>query len=134
MGGAMFGDNLSFISDTTIAACNGQGCQMKDKFRENFWIAFPAAVVTLILILIPVFSDRDPGKSGTGLSSYTDLSYVLVLIGGIIGINVFVVLLTGIVSGAFIMLLGGHITPVELLTNIGSGVSGMFETCMVAIL
>ena len=44
MGGAMFGDNLSFISDTTIAACNGQGCPMKDKFRENFWIAFPAAV------------------------------------------------------------------------------------------
>ncbi len=73
MGGAMFGDNLSFISDTTIAACNGQGCQMKDKFRENFWIAFPAAVVTLILILILSF-DRDPGKSGTGLSSYTDLS------------------------------------------------------------
>ncbi len=47
MGGAMFGDNLSFISDTTIAACNGQGCQMKDKFRENFFIALPAAVMTL---------------------------------------------------------------------------------------
>ena len=62
------------------------------------------------------------------------LPYVLVLIGGIIGINVFVVLLTGIVSGAIIMLAGGHITPVELLTNMGSGVSGMFETCMVAIL
>ena len=62
------------------------------------------------------------------------LPYVLVLIGGIIGINVFVVLLIGIISGAFIMLLGGHIAPVELLTNIGSGVSGMFETCMVAIL
>ena len=52
MGGAMFGDNLSFISDTTIAACNGQGCPMKDKFRENFWIAFPAALVTLGLILV----------------------------------------------------------------------------------
>ena len=56
------------------------------------------------------------------------------LVGGIIGINVFVVLLTGIVSGAIIMLAGGHITPVDLLTNMGSGVSGMFETCMVAIL
>lgn len=52
MGGAMFGDNLSFISDTTIAACNGQGCAMKDKFRENFAIALPAAIVTLIVILI----------------------------------------------------------------------------------
>ena len=56
---------------------------------------------------------------------------MLVLIGGIVGINVFVVLLTGIVSGAFIMLVGGHITPVEILKNMGSGVSGMFETCMV---
>ena len=52
MGGAMFGDNLSFISDTTIAACQGQGCQMKDKFRENFKIALPAALVTLAVILI----------------------------------------------------------------------------------
>lgn len=50
MGGSMFGDNLSFISDTTIAACNGQGCAMKDKFRQNFRIAFPAAVVTVIII------------------------------------------------------------------------------------
>ena len=55
MGGAMFGDNLSFISDTTIAACNGQGCQMKDKFRENFWIALPAALVTLVIILLLSF-------------------------------------------------------------------------------
>ena len=131
IGGAMFGDNLSFISDTTIAACNGQGCEMKDKFRENFWIAFPAAVVTLAVILILSF------QTGHVTQSYhllQVLPYVLVLIGGIIGINVFVVLLTGIVSGAVIMLAGGHITPVELLTNMGSGVSGMFETCMVAIL
>ena len=55
MGGAMFGDNLSFISDTTIAACNGQGCQMKDKFRENFFIALPAAVMTLVVIAILSF-------------------------------------------------------------------------------
>ena len=52
MGGAMFGDNLSFISDTTIAACNGQGCEMKDKFRENFAIALPAALATLVLIIV----------------------------------------------------------------------------------
>ncbi|MEI3340110.1 MAG: Na+/H+ antiporter NhaC family protein [Eubacterium sp.] len=52
MGGAMFGDNLSFISDTTIAACNGQGCEMQDKFRQNFRIALPAAILTVIIILI----------------------------------------------------------------------------------
>lgn len=134
MGGAMFGDNLSFISDTTIAACNGQGCEMKDKFRENFWIAFPAAVVTLILILILSFQTEIKGHVTQSYHLLQVLPYVLVLIGGIIGINVFVVLLTGIVSGAFIMLLGGHTTPIDLLTNMGSGVSGMFETCMVAIL
>lgn len=134
MGGSMFGDNLSFISDTTIAACNGQGCEMKDKFRENFWIAFPAAVVTLAVILILSFQTEIKGHVTQSYYLLQVLPYVLVLIGGIIGINVFVVLLTGIVSGAVIMLAGGHITPVELLTNMGSGVSGMFETCMVAIL
>ena len=134
MGGAMFGDNLSFISDTTIAACNGQGCEMKDKFRENFWIAFPAAVVTLILILMLSFQTEIQGHVIQPYHLMQVIPYVLVLIGGIVGINVFVVLLTGIVSGALIMLIGGYTVPVEILKNMGSGVSGMFETCMVAIL
>ena len=134
MGGAMFGDNLSFISDTTIAACNGQGCEMKDKFRENFWIAFPAAVVTLILILMLSFQTEIQGHVIQPYHLTQVIPYVLVLIGGIVGINVFVVLQIGIVSGALIMLIGGHTVPVEILKNMGSGVSGMFETCMVAIL
>ena len=134
MGGSMFGDNLSFISDTTIAACNGQGCQMKDKFRENFGIALPAAIATLVLILVLSFQTDIAGRVSKSYNLVQIIPYVLVLIGGIIGINVFVVLLTGIVSGAFIMLIGGHTTPVEILKNMGSGVSGMFETCMVAIL
>lgn len=134
MGGAMFGDNLSFISDTTIAACNGQGCEMKDKFRENFWIAFPAAVITLILILVLSFQTDIRGQVSQSYNLVQIIPYVLVLIGGIIGLNVFIVLLTGIVSGAFIMLIWGHTAPFDLLTNMGSGVSGMFETCMVAIL
>ena len=117
MGGAMFGDNLSFISDTTIAACNGQGCEMKDKFRENFWIAFPAAVITLVLILILSFQTEIHGRVDQSYHLLQVLPYVLVLIGGIIGINVFVVLLTGIASGALIMLLGGHTTPTDLLAN-----------------
>lgn len=134
MGGAMFGDNLSFISDTTIAACNGQGCEMKDKFRQNFGIALPAAIVTLVLTLV---LSMNTNLSGTVENSYNLIQiipYVLVLIGGIIGINVFVVLLVGITTGAFIMLVTGSITFVELISNMGSGVSGMFETSMVAIL
>lgn len=134
MGGSMFGDNLSFISDTTIAACNGQGCEMKDKFRENFRIALPAAVVSLALILISSFQ----AEIGTAVTHEYNLTqiipYVLVLIGGIAGFNVFLVLLTGIVSGAVIMLAMGQVTPYEMLAAMGSGVSGMFETCMVAVL
>ncbi len=134
MGGAMFGDNLSFISDTTIAACNGQGCAMKDKFRENFGIAFPAALATLILIL--VLSLKTP-LGGTVMQEYhlvQIIPYVLVLIGGIAGINVFTVLLIGIVSGSIIMLASHETTATALLANMGSGAAGMFETSMVAIL
>lgn len=134
MGGAMFGDNLSFISDTTIAACNGQGCQMKDKFRENFWIAFPAALATLILILVLSFRTVQTGAVVEEYHLLQIIPYVLVLLGGIIGINVFVVLLIGIFSGAIIMLSTGAITMTDLLSKMGSGASGMFETCMVAIL
>lgn len=134
MGGAMFGDNLSFISDTTIAACNGQGCAMKDKFRENFGIACPAAFVTLVLILVLSFRSDFKGAVTEDYNLIQIIPYVLVLAGGIIGFNVFAVLLTGIVSGAVIMLASGQTAATDLLASMGSGVSGMFETCMVAIL
>ncbi len=134
MGGAMFGDNLSFISDTTIAACQGQGCEMKDKFRENFKIALPAALVTLVLTLVITLSTYSGGAVLEEYNLIQIIPYILVLAGGIIGINVFVVLLIGIVSGAIIMLLTGAIAPTELLGNMGSGAAGMFETTMVAIL
>lgn len=134
VGGAMFGDNLSFISDTTIAACNGQGCQMKDKFRENIAIALPAAIVTLILILVLSLNTYNGEPVVEDYNLIQIIPYILVLIGGIIGINVFVVLIIGIVSGSFIMLVTGAIETTELLASMGSGVSGMFETTMVAIL
>ena len=134
IGGAMFGDNLSFISDTTIAACNGQGCEMKDKFRENFAIAFPAALLALVLILIlSLRADIQPIE----LKEYSLLQivpYLLVLLGGLVGINVFVVLLIGIISGAIIMLATGAIAATELLSSMGAGAAGMFETTMVAVL
>ncbi len=134
MGGAMFGDNLSFISDTTIAACNGQGCAMKDKFRANFGIALPAALITLAILFL-----RTGGETlGAPIVNDYDLiqiiPYLLVLIGGIIGINVFVVLLIGIVSGSAIMLATGATAATDLLANMGSGAAGMYETTMVALL
>lgn len=134
VGGAMFGDNLSFISDTTIAACNGQGCAMKDKFKENFAITIPAAIVTLVIILV-LSSGTDVAPSATQEYHLIQIiPYVLVLIGGIIGINVFLVLLMGIGCGALIMLVTGAATASDMLVSMGSGVSGMFETSMVAIL
>ncbi|MEE1042605.1 MAG: Na+/H+ antiporter NhaC family protein, partial [Clostridia bacterium] len=134
MGGAMFGDNLSFISDTTIAACNGQGCQMKDKFRENFAIALPAAIVSVILLLVLSFNSDVNGTVENTYNLIQIIPYVLVLIGGIIGVNVFVVLLIGILSGSVIMLATGATAFTELLGNMGNGASGMFETVIVAVL
>ena len=133
VGGAMFGDNLSFISDTTIAACNGQGCEMRDKFRGNFWIALPAALATLVVILILTL-DKESVAITQEYNLVQIIPYVLVLIGGIAGINVFVVLLVGILSGALIMMVTGQVEAINLLSAMGSGAAGMFETAMVAIL
>ena len=134
VGGAMFGDNLSFISDTTIAACNGQGCAMKDKFRTNFAIVLPAAIVTLILITV-LSMNADINE---GITKEYDMiqiiPYVLVLISGILGVNVFLTLIISILSGSIIMLLTGAVDFPSLLSGMGSGAAGMFETSMVAIL
>lgn len=134
VGGAMFGDNLSFISDTTIAACNGQGCAMKDKFKENFGIALPAALVTLVIIAVKSMGTDVGDAVVNDYNLVQILPYLLVLAGGIIGINVFVVLLLGIVCGAVIMLATGATAATDMLSDMGTGVSGMFETSMVAIL
>ena len=126
MGGAMFGDNLSFISDTTIAACNGQGCAMKDKFRENFHIALPAALASLALILV--------------LTLRADVTPAEIPPYNLIQIIPYVLVLIGIVSGSVIALAtgatgqSGILAVKALLENMGSGAAGMFETSMVAIL
>ena len=134
VGGAMFGDNLSFISDTTIAACNGQGCGMRFKFKENFKIALPAAIVSLILIIVLSINSFTGVAEIPGYSLIQIIPYILVLIGGIVGINVFLVLFIGIASGAVIMLVTGAMAPTDLLVNMGTGAAGMFETAMVAVL
>ena len=135
IGGAMFGDNLSFISDTTIAACNTQGCQMKDKFKENFLIALPAALVTLAIVIVMSLTQTINGEIPTENYELIQLiPYVLVLVCSVIGINVFVNLIIGIVSGAVIMLATGVTTPINIMSQMTTGFSGMYETIMVAIL
>ena len=134
IGGAMFGDNLSFISDTTIAACKGQGCEMKDKFRENFGIALPAAITSIIVILLVSLKSETQAYEIGEYNLIQTIPYMLVLIGGVIGVNVFAVLLIGIVSGSVIMLATGAVSATALLGNMGAGAAGMFETAMVAVL
>lgn len=134
VGGAMFGDNLSFVSDTTIAACGGQGCAMKDKFRTNFFIVLPAAIITLALILILSLRADISEIATKDYELIQIVPYLLVLICGIIGINVFVTLLIGILSGSIIMLATGAVGFSGLVSGMGSGASGMFETAMVALL
>ncbi len=134
MGGAMFGDNLSFISDTTIAACQGQGCKMGDKFRENFKIALPAALVTLVIILVLSLGENITGTVQNEYNLIELIPYLIVLIGGILGINVFIVLLAGIVVGSVVVVTTGAVPATDLLGNMGTGAAGMFETTMVAVL
>jgi Na+/H+ antiporter NhaC len=107
---------------------------MKDKFRTNLAIVVPAAIVTFALIMgLSLKSDVSEGIS-KGYDMIQIIPYVLVLLSGIIGINVFVTLLIGIASGSAIMLVTGAVTFPELLSGMGAGASGMFETSMVAIL
>ncbi|MBO7761962.1 MAG: Na+/H+ antiporter NhaC family protein [Clostridia bacterium] len=134
IGGAMFGDNLSFISDTTIAATTTQGCRMKDKFKENFFIALPAALLTVAILLVFAFTAK-------GVTDYTPatpnlwllIPYILVLVGGILGINVFLVLLGGI-GTAFLIKLCLATPVVDIVGGMGSGASGMFEVILVTLL
>ncbi len=134
IGGAMFGDNLSFISDTTIAATTTQGCKMKDKFKENFFIALPAAILTIAVLLIFAFTQSDVADYTPGTPNlWLLIPYILVLIGGIIGINVFVVLLAGI-GAAFIIKLFLHAELVDIVSSMGAGAGGMFEVILVTVL
>ena len=134
VGGAMFGDNLSFVSDTTIAACGGQGCAMRDKFKTNFLIVLPAAVLTLLLILFLSFRADISSITTKDYALIQILPYIMVLICGVIGINVFLTLIVGIITGSVIMLSTGALDFSGLISGMGSGASGMFETAMVALL
>lgn len=133
VGGAMFGDNLSIISDTTIAATRSQGCDMKDKFKMNAKIAIPAAILTLILLL--VFGSTEVTTSPTDLT-YDLLSiipYLFVIIVALMGVNVFVVLTGAIgLSSALLLLRGSSIIDISQI--IWEGFTGMFEIFLLSML
>src|SRR5699024_153252 len=95
--GAMFGDNLSMISDTTIAATRTQGCDMKDKFRENLKIVLPAAIITMVLFLVLASGGEYRVDGELTYDFWKILPYLVVLVGALVGINVFIVLVAGTV-------------------------------------
>ena len=134
VGGAMFGDNLSFISDTTIAATKTQGVEMKDKFRTNFRIAMPAAVITLIVLFVYALSHGRADIGTFDFNVWQALPYFIVLAMSIIGINVFLVLIIGIVLFVLVGIATGSLTYATALSSMGNGMAGMFETMIVTIL
>lgn len=132
--GAMFGDNLSMISDTTIAAVRTQGCNMKDKFKTNFLIVLPAAIVTVIIFFVMTSNATFKIPDNLEYSFVKILPYLVVLIGALIGINVFIVLISGIVLSGVVGLCTGMFTFSEMFGHMNTGASSMYEITVISII
>lgn len=132
--GAMFGDNLSMISDTTIAAVKTQGCEMKDKFKANFFIVLPAAIITVLIFWLATRNMSFQLKENLNYSLWEVLPYMVVLLGALIGINVFVVLISGIVISLIVGVSMGHIALSEMFQVVGSGVTSMYDITVISII
>ena len=135
--GAMFGDNLSFISDTTIAATQSLGCQMKDKFRTNIMIAFPAAVIAAVIFIFlggnsssAVLESETSGSP----SIWLIVPYLLVIVLSVLGVNVFLVLLVGVLLSGIIGISTGSLSWLDFANKIYEGFSDMNEIFLLALL
>ena len=134
VGGAMFGDNLSFIADTTIAATKTQGVEMKDKFRVNFKIALPAAIITFVILMAMALNGNPAEIKNFDYNLFQALPYLLVLIASIVGINVFIVLGFGAIFSSIIGIATKSLTIATAFSAMGEGTKNMFETMIVTIL
>lgn len=132
--GAMFGDNLSMISDTTIAAVRTQGCEMKDKFKANFAIVLPAAIITAALFYF--IGSGSSYKTATNLdyNFIQVVPYLMILIGALAGVNVFALLGGGTIISIFVGLYTDSFASSKILMLTGSGLSAMYEIAIIAIL
>ncbi|MBY6052651.1 Na+/H+ antiporter NhaC family protein [Cytobacillus firmus] len=133
IGGAMFGDNLSVISDTTIAAVRTQGTRMTDKFRVNFLIVLPAAVLTAIILAILTAGQESVVTSGD-FNFLKVVPYLGVLAAALFGMNVILVLSGGILLAGLIGIADGSYTFVSFLQMIAEGMAGMQTLAIIAIL
>ena len=132
--GAMFGDNLSMISDTTIAATRTQGCAMKDKFRENFKIALPAAIVTSSIFLFRTLGGNFTITDELSYDYIRIVPYLVVLIGALIGLNVLLLLAGGTVLSLAVGLFYGDFTFLDIFGILGDGMASMFDISIISIL
>ena len=132
--GSMFGDNLSVISDTCIAACTGIGCKPKEKFFENLKMVLPAMIISVVLLLVGTVNSGNGVQIHEAYSLIDFLPYVLVLILSICGINVCVVLAAGIICGAVIMIAVNGMVIFEMFDNMFNGVMGMYEIIIITML
>ena len=134
MGGAMFGDNLSFISDTTIAAVKTQGCDMKDKFKANFLLVLPAAVLSILIFWIMTRNVSYSLEGDLKYNLWEVFPYLIVLAGALAGINVFLVLISGIVISLIVGVAAGNIAVTEMFKVVGDGVTSMYDITVISIL
>lgn len=133
VGGAFFGDNLSFISDTTIAATRTQGCRMRDKFHANFMIVLPAAISVLIVYVI-LGLQYSSVVCTEPIAWVEVLPYLLVLVTALCGMNVVLVLLLGIISTGLVCLFSSSLTMLDWASSLGKGMTGMGELIIVTLL
>lgn len=133
VGGAYFGDNLSFISDTTVVATQTQGCRMKDKFKVNSLIVTPAVIVVLVIYALMGWNYAAPAHVGD-VSYIRVLPYLAVLITAICGLNVMAVLVTGILLCGIIGMAGGDYGFYGWLDAMGKGIVGMGELIIIAMM
>lgn len=132
--GAMFGDNLSMISDTTIAAVKTQGCEMKDKFKANFLLVLPAAVLSILIFWIMTRNVSYSLEGDLKYNLWEVLPYLIVLAGALAGINVFLVLISGIVISLIVGVAAGNIAVAEMFKVVGDGVTSMYDITVISIL
>lgn len=134
VGGSMFGDNLSMISDTTIAATRTQGCKMKDKFKMNFLIVLPAAIITTILLAFIASGSQSTLTESHPYNLIKIIPYIAVLLSALLGLNVLAVLMGGIVLSGAIGILDGSFSFMSLLQSASSGMQGMEDLAMISLI
>ena len=132
--GAMFGDNLSMISDTTIAAVKTQGCDMKDKFKANFLLVLPAAVLSILIFWIMTRNVSYSLEGDLKYNLWEVFPYLIVLAGALARINVFLVLISGIVISLIVGVAAGNIAVTEMFKVVGDGVTSMYDITVISIL